>query len=214
MDIIARLNEFVSQRKLSPSQFADILGIPRPSASQILSGRNKKISNEFLGKIHNAFPDLDLMWLMFGEATKTPSSSATFCDNNAALSGGSNISGSNAPSLFDTQDGLTYNQADNSQTESEHVCESVIDDLKKTAPFLREIKPSGQSRLNTTSILHSSIHSKESAVSVSEENASTIQPKKPIDTTSTAPTVINASQRIESIIVYYKDKTFQVFKPE
>ena len=69
MDIITRLNEFISQRGLSSSQFADLLGIPRPSASQILGGRNKKISNEFLGKLHHAFPDLDLMWLMFGETS-------------------------------------------------------------------------------------------------------------------------------------------------
>lgn len=56
MDIITRLNEFVSQRGLSSSQFADLLGIPRPSASQILSGRNKKISNEFFGKTSLCFP--------------------------------------------------------------------------------------------------------------------------------------------------------------
>lgn len=47
MDIITRLNEFVSQRGLSSSQFADLLGIPRPSASQILSGRNKKSVTSF-----------------------------------------------------------------------------------------------------------------------------------------------------------------------
>ncbi|MCM1451686.1 MAG: helix-turn-helix domain-containing protein [Clostridium sp.] len=49
------------------SQFADTALIPRPTLSQILSGRNKKISNEVLEKLHDAFPDLNVAWLLFGD---------------------------------------------------------------------------------------------------------------------------------------------------
>lgn len=52
---------------MTVTQFADTCGIPRPSMSQLLSGRNKKVSNELIGKIHDAFPDLDVLWLMFGQ---------------------------------------------------------------------------------------------------------------------------------------------------
>lgn len=54
-------------RQIAISQFADTCNIPRPTISQILNGRNKKISDELIGKIHVAFPDLSVVWLMFGE---------------------------------------------------------------------------------------------------------------------------------------------------
>lgn len=49
------------------TQFADMCEIPRPSFSQLLSGRNQKISDTLIRKIHAAYPDLSVMWLMFGE---------------------------------------------------------------------------------------------------------------------------------------------------
>lgn len=52
---------------LTYSQFADSCGIPRPSLSQLLTGRNKKISDVMIGQIHNMFPDLSIVWLLFGE---------------------------------------------------------------------------------------------------------------------------------------------------
>lgn len=209
MDIIARLNEFVCQHKLSSSQFADLLGIPRPSASQILSGRNKKISNEFLGKLHNAFPDLDLMWLMFGEAQTTSSSPVTPHNEHTEQSDRPNSSDSNAPTLFDTQENLPYHKDEDSQTNSEYACESVIDDLKNTAPYLREIKTGNNPPINVASAYHSSDAENKQAVSACTTVAQTSNP-----VASTSPIIMHTSQRIESIIVYYKDKTFEVFKPE
>jgi len=55
--------------QIAISQFADTCNIPRPTISQILNGRNKKISDELIGKIHVAFPDLSIVWLMFGEGS-------------------------------------------------------------------------------------------------------------------------------------------------
>lgn len=52
---------------LNNSQFADRIGIPRPSFSQIITGRNKKVSDLILACIHQAFPQLNMMWLIFGE---------------------------------------------------------------------------------------------------------------------------------------------------
>ena len=50
MDIVDRLNFFLEQSGISKSQFADGCGIPRPTVSQILSGRNKKISDEIISE--------------------------------------------------------------------------------------------------------------------------------------------------------------------
>lgn len=62
-----RLKLFIESEGLSSSQFADLCKIPRPTLSQILSGRNKKISDILVGMIHIAFPKLNILWLMFGE---------------------------------------------------------------------------------------------------------------------------------------------------
>ena len=67
MDIVSRLKKYMDFRQIAISQFADSCLIPRPTISQILNGRNKKISDELIGKIHAAYPDLSVVWLMFGE---------------------------------------------------------------------------------------------------------------------------------------------------
>lgn len=51
--------------ELTPSQFADRTGIQRASVSHIISGRNKP-SLEVMLKIYDAFPGLDMKWLMTG----------------------------------------------------------------------------------------------------------------------------------------------------
>ena len=67
MDIVNRLKLFMDINKIAISQFADTCNIPRPTMSQILNGRNKKISDELISKIHIAYPHLSVLWLMFGE---------------------------------------------------------------------------------------------------------------------------------------------------
>ena len=67
MDIVSRIKKFMNLSQISSSQFADTCNIPRPTISQILNGRNKKISDEIIGKIHTSFPSLSMLWLMFGE---------------------------------------------------------------------------------------------------------------------------------------------------
>jgi transcriptional regulator with XRE-family HTH domain len=66
-NVAIRLKGFIESEGLTNSQFADRAGIPRPSLSQLLTGRNKKISDVLVGQIHKAFPDLSVIWLLFGE---------------------------------------------------------------------------------------------------------------------------------------------------
>lgn len=67
MDIVNRLKIFMDAHTIGSTQFADACRIPRPTLSQILSGRNKKISDEVISKIHTAYPRLSVLWLLFGE---------------------------------------------------------------------------------------------------------------------------------------------------
>lgn len=52
-------------RQLTPTQFADAIGIARPIVSHILSGRNKP-SLEVVQRILAAMPDLSMPWLLNG----------------------------------------------------------------------------------------------------------------------------------------------------
>ncbi len=61
----------MDSRNIPITQFADTCGIPRPTLSQLLNGRNKKVSDEFISKIHDAYPALNVLWLMFGEGSMT-----------------------------------------------------------------------------------------------------------------------------------------------
>lgn len=67
MDLVSRLKQYINYRNIPVTAFADECSIPRPTLSQLLNGRNKRVSDELLRKIHDAYPDLSVMWLMFGE---------------------------------------------------------------------------------------------------------------------------------------------------
>lgn len=93
-NVAIRLKVFMDSIGLSSSQFADTCGISRPTLSQLLSGRNKKVSDIIVGLIHKAFPQLSIIWLLFGEGDMMLSSSSS-----GALSAGNaatpdNIEGS------------------------------------------------------------------------------------------------------------------------
>lgn len=66
-----RFKTLLERLKLSPSEFADRIGVQRSSVSHVLSGRNKP-STDFLEKILNVFPDIDATWLITGNTVTRP----------------------------------------------------------------------------------------------------------------------------------------------
>lgn len=77
-----RLKHFMDKIGVSNSEFADQCGIPRPTLSQLLSGRNKKVSDLLIGQIHRRYPSLSILWLLFGEGEML----TTECEGGAATS--------------------------------------------------------------------------------------------------------------------------------
>ncbi|WP_350356613.1 helix-turn-helix domain-containing protein [Hymenobacter canadensis] len=63
--MVERIREILQSNQLTPTQFADSIGVARPIISHILSGRNKP-SLEVVQKIVAAFPQLSLDWLLRG----------------------------------------------------------------------------------------------------------------------------------------------------
>jgi len=64
--MIKRIKSLISVKNLSPSQFADLLGVQRSNISHILSGRNKP-SLDFILKITEHFPTVSVDWLLNGK---------------------------------------------------------------------------------------------------------------------------------------------------
>lgn len=61
-----RLQQFLNEESLSPSKFADEIGVQRSSISHILSGRNNP-GYDFIQKILKRFPNLNADWLIIGQ---------------------------------------------------------------------------------------------------------------------------------------------------
>lgn len=65
--VASRIKNIISALGLTDSQFADRCGISRPTLSLLLAGKNKKISDVMISQIHEAFPKVSILWLLFGE---------------------------------------------------------------------------------------------------------------------------------------------------
>ncbi|MCK0159504.1 helix-turn-helix transcriptional regulator [Allomuricauda sp. F6463D] len=65
-DIVTRIQAIIDHFELSVSGFADEIGVQRSSISHLLNGRNKP-SLDFVMKLVNTYPEVDLYWLLKGE---------------------------------------------------------------------------------------------------------------------------------------------------
>ena len=74
-DFIKRLEIVLEYYSLNASSFADKIGVQRSSMSHLLSGRNKP-SLDFILKIIDFFPEVDLYWVLKGKGVFPKNSSA------------------------------------------------------------------------------------------------------------------------------------------
>ena len=63
-----QLNKLIHDLGYTATRFADEIGVQRSGISHILSGRNQP-SYDFIVKIANRFPDINLEWLLLGKGT-------------------------------------------------------------------------------------------------------------------------------------------------
>lgn len=135
-----RLKFFMDQNGFSSSFFADECGIPRPSFSQILSGRNKKINDNVIRMIHERFPDLSIIWLMFGEGEMMTTSEAE--RENSSKSDGDSpeiIEDSPRSEKYSSLKGLTSDENELNRLKNQIVnANSEIQDLQSQIENLRK----------------------------------------------------------------------------
>lgn len=67
-EFIIRLEKILDYYNLNASSFADKIGVQRSSMSHLLSGRNKP-SLDFILKVLEVFPEVDLYWILNGKGT-------------------------------------------------------------------------------------------------------------------------------------------------
>lgn len=208
MDIVDRLKLFMQYTGLSSSQFADSSAIPRPTLSQIITGRNKKISNEIFAKLHDAFPQLNIMWLMFGDGNMLNADyEKAGNDNESVIKSeltGSTIMGEEKSHL---QQHLEFgSNIDNPQS-------SFSVNLHKSAslPSDNSVNPGRhiqkQKQGPSPAVILNQIATKKSN-SDDFRNNNDYNPNK-----NTITATQDTSKRISSIMVFYSDNSFETFKP-
>ena len=104
--MIERIQEIVRRKHLTPSQFADEIGIQRSGMSHLLSGRNNP-SLEFVMKVLKRYPDVKADWLLYGtagEATGQPVTDELPFEPGGSVNGFMPIPGQDASVVTDAQE--------------------------------------------------------------------------------------------------------------
>lgn len=207
-NVVIRLKGFIDSEGLTHSQFADRCEIPRPSLSQLLSGRNKKISDVLIRQIHRAFPRLSVSWLLFGEGPMLQGMAMTARDQ-----GDTNGSVTTGDSLFDfSEGGISGSDSGNGDSFGINAgqnpdprlgkVENGSDKLKNAYGCTEEFEYSNVNALNNPS----------KALQIAEQQL--VEAENKIAELQTQIDKMRANPRkVTQITVYYDDSTFETFYP-
>ena len=75
-----RIKQIIEREGMSQSQFADYIGVNRPTLSHVIAGRNNP-SIEIMMKIHQRFPKINILWLLDGIGDYETKTSADYSSN-------------------------------------------------------------------------------------------------------------------------------------
>lgn len=108
-----RLNQLFAHLKLSPSRFADEIGVQRSNISHLLSGRNKP-SFDLMLKIIERFPRVNAEWLITGKGSvfkpsidTAPGASRPPAEHNSDLFTRETVVHSDNPPIYGQREKLT-----------------------------------------------------------------------------------------------------------
>lgn len=223
MDLVSRLKQYLDARQISVTQFADECSIPRPTASQLLAGRNKKVSDEIIGKIHNKYPDLSIVWLMFGEGdmvtngnikTSEPQIGNVFDNSLGNItdhqvdtinSDTNKFDDSKSPEKIETANpsGFTFPEENETTQNLFQQHESPYSNSFSFTNDTNEVEttPSNPTAVSTESDrIKSPTSTSAATVTANESRPITVTPGK--------------GKRVTGIVVYYDDSTYESFIPD
>lgn len=242
MDFVNRLKFFMENGNITISQFADTCRIPRPTMSQILNGRNKKVSDELISKIHTAYPELSVLWLMFGEGEMLTNANTQISEPQNAPSEAeltpqpsdsqNNTFGNSTDSEFTKTDSEKFSGTstlfpyENGAESHDNIFGSMAADAQQFYVTTHEVIEF-ESGANDQGTAGRPAPTDKPSTGAQAYNADTIN-NNPIEQNPTAPTGENtaekkqtnnislhtaADKRITNIVVFYSDNSFQSFYP-
>lgn len=187
MDLVSRLKRYLDSKQISVTQFADECAIPRPTGSQLLAGRNKKVSDEIISKIHLAYPDLNIVWLMFGEGNMVNNANIEISEpqNTAKTESYSNDS----PDTQTIDFTLDFN-------------ENLQDEVSE-----KKSEPTSTNTFTFASPTDRPAEPLEFTQAISDETEAA-KPTPPLPKSS------GKGKRVTGIVVYYDDCTYESFIPD
>lgn len=190
-NIAIRLKFLIDRLGIPSSQFADSCRIPRPTFSQILNGRNKKISDQIIRQIHEAYPNISISWLLFNEG-------AMLLDQSINLENSTSESETDSSSHSDNNDSLYSN----SELDNENSENPSFEKATKPSVYSEENKYSKENALNSPS--------KEREHTIKEEVKSILKNAEILsEIAKNGP----KCRKVVSVTVYYDDSTFETFRP-
>ncbi|NOR33060.1 MAG: helix-turn-helix domain-containing protein [Bacteroidales bacterium] len=144
-----RLIQLLDLEQLSPSKFADIIGVQRSSISHVISGRNKP-SFDFLQKTLKAFPGLNATWLMLGEGTMYEQMGRNISGN--LFDSQVEPEGPTEELISETEEGHREIEAPESTPESPAPAQNMESSLKAEA--IKELASSGAKRIVQVMVIY------------------------------------------------------------
>ncbi len=218
MDIVNRLKFFLDQQGLTSSQFADACRIPRPTLSQLLTGRNKKVSDEIFAKIHDAYPQLSILWLMFGEGQPVTGAGPS---GSVATQGGASGDTASTP----TRPSGDFRELGSSSSDTTSVSpgtgsrgmidfgNSLFDSDPTDFASDQPVSPNSQSGGAATNSHPLSQLGAMGAAAPANAIANGTNSAAASETQGTISISPDSSKKITSIVVFYNDNSFQSFAP-
>ena len=176
-----RIHDIIVEKELTPSLFADEIGVQRSSISHILANRNKP-SLEVIHKIVRKYPDISFDWFMEGvedeyenydkEAATTNSEASDALKRTNNNNGGANGNGLNQNTLRETS-GLDFRKRPSSMSPNLRTGNGQNSSVQSDTKTSRgTFQMSGQRQANdTNTVQESDIKTEKSVVSVTYEHS-------------------------------------------
>lgn len=139
-DFIKRLETILDYYNLSASAFADKINVQRSSLSHLLSGRNKP-SLDFIIKVIEVFPEVDLYWILNGKGNfpKSENLPQTVLEEEKNTSSLSFLETANPkPDLFsNVEKGITPTLLESNAVESINSENNAAEEIERIVVFFK-----------------------------------------------------------------------------
>jgi len=214
MDFVTRLKQYIEYTALPVSQFADTAQIPRPTLSQILNGRNKKISNELIAKLHKGFPRLSIIWLLFGDGEMEVNVSyGSTASTRSQTRSDNSLFDADSDEAHEYEELAPYGSCDSSSQQQYESSEFVFGGTSSPYIQTKGVKSQSDSlqqrfdsrnRQNQQDNIHQT-HNSNAQSATRSGGSFNLNPAMSISPDS--------SKRVQSIMVFYTDNSFEIFTP-